>query len=89
MPAPVVACLRFASTTKLAWVGAGDPCSGYRLGGSNEWTNVGPDGGAIRLTIDPHDPNTFYAGTDTGLFKSNDRGAGWSVIRLMNSAAGT
>src|SRR4051794_39664180 len=44
----------------------------------NQWTNVGPVGGANRfLVIDPQDPSTFYVGTAVGVFKSKDGGTSW------------
>jgi photosystem II stability/assembly factor-like uncharacterized protein len=42
------------------------------------WINVGSGGGPIRVLVsDPQNPATMYAGTDVGLFKSNDGGASW------------
>lgn len=33
--------------------------------GTNAWTSIGPEGGAIRaLTVDPHHPGTLYAATE-------------------------
>lgn len=42
------------------------------------WTSLGPVGGAIgALTADPSDPDTVYAGTYGGLFKTTDGGDTW------------
>jgi hypothetical protein len=47
------------------------------------WTNVGPEGGGVRfLMVDPQNPRTVYAGTGTGVFKSQDGGANWSNAGL-------
>jgi hypothetical protein len=60
--------------------------------GINDWTNTGPQGGPIFvLTVDPQNPGTFHAGTNTGVFKSIDAGitwanagmSGWTVTRLL------
>jgi hypothetical protein len=46
----------------------------------NEWQELGPDGGSVSaLAIDPGNPQTVYAGTSGGLFKSTDAGASWKV----------
>src|SRR5215472_15076349 len=43
------------------------------------WINVGPLGGSFyTLAADPQNPGVIYAGTDTGVFKSKDRGASWN-----------
>ena len=45
---------------------------------SDEWTSLGPAGGIISaLAIDPQTPATLYAGTDSGVFKSDDSGGTW------------
>lgn len=60
--------------------------------GIDDWTNTGPQGGAIRvLAADPENPGVFYAGTNTGVFKSTDAGvtwanagvSGWIVLQLL------
>src|ERR1700693_4872906 len=52
--------------------------------GVNLWTNVGPEGGGVRLLmVDPHNPRTVYAGTGVGVFKSEDGGANWSNAGLI------
>jgi photosystem II stability/assembly factor-like uncharacterized protein len=57
--------------------------SGTICAGVNEWTNVGPErGGAQSLAIDPQNPNTVYAATSVGVFKSTDGGASWSNAGL-------
>ena len=51
--------------------------------GTNEWTNVGPEGGGAGImAIDPQDPATVYAGTGVGVFKSKDGGTSWSNAGL-------
>ena len=48
--------------------------------GANEWTSIGPESGTVlRLTADPRNPATVYAGTCAGVFKSTDSGANWSA----------
>lgn len=48
----------------------------------NQWVAMGPGGvSASVVTIDPHDPNTIYAGTNNaGVFLSTDGGATWNDI---------
>ncbi|MEP6800432.1 MAG: hypothetical protein ABJC07_00740 [Acidobacteriota bacterium] len=51
--------------------------------GVNDWTSIGPygPGGNIRtLAVDPQTPTTLYAGTDGGVFKSQDGGISWGAI---------
>jgi hypothetical protein len=53
-----------AAVLSLATVGILQPRSAYA--GINEWTSIGPDGGAIgALAIDPTSPSTVYAGGQT------------------------
>jgi len=48
---------------------------------SNKWTSIGPFGGSVQaLAIDPKNPVTLYAGTNSGIFKSTDAGATWNAI---------
>ena len=53
--------------------------TGIVRAGTNAWTSIGPQGGAIgALFVDPHNPRTLYAATDYGgAFKSLDGGASW------------
>ena len=46
----------------------------------NRWTSAGPEaGGPVEvLTFDPADPETVYAGTYGGVFRSEDRGVTWT-----------
>jgi photosystem II stability/assembly factor-like uncharacterized protein len=45
------------------------------------WTSLGPEGGdVLSLAIDPTSPDTMYAGTNGGIFKSTDGGAAWKPI---------
>ena len=42
------------------------------------WTNRGPEGGTIYcLTADSTRPGTLYAGTDSGVYRTDDGGATW------------
>lgn len=55
---------------------------GIVLAGVNAWTSLGPaGGGALILVVDPQSPNTVYASTGTGLFKSTDGAGSWSAMR--------
>src|SRR5262249_19817880 len=56
--------------------------SGMLWAGVNEWTNIGPEGGFVRLVVDPQDPTTFYA-IGNGVFQSKDGAASWSTAGLM------
>jgi len=52
--------------------------------GTNQWTNVGPELGGVRLLVtDLQDPATVYAATGVGVFKSKDQGANWSNSGLL------
>jgi photosystem II stability/assembly factor-like uncharacterized protein len=47
----------------------------------NQWTNIGPDAGNVyALVVDSQNSRTLYASTDSGLFKTSDRGANWSMV---------
>ncbi len=51
------------------------PC----LAGVNSWTTGGPAGKSIgSIVIDPTSPQTLYAASDHGVFKSTDGGASWN-----------
>ena len=56
------------------------PASQLTADGLNAWTTNGPYGGIIHsLAIDPINPATIYAGTDSsGVFKTTDAGASWN-----------
>jgi photosystem II stability/assembly factor-like uncharacterized protein len=42
------------------------------------WRSVGPYGGTVTVVaVDPTRPSTILAGTNQGLFRSDDRGASW------------
>ena len=54
-------------------------CASLSLAGADAWTSLGPAGGGARtLVIDPLHPDTIYAGTLAGIFKSTDAGATWN-----------
>ena len=65
---------------KLAWIVLLvilGPGVGTAWAGTNVWTGLGPEGGAIQaLAIDPQNPKTIYAAS-SGVFKSKDGGASW------------
>ncbi|MFI5180845.1 MAG: WD40/YVTN/BNR-like repeat-containing protein [Thermoanaerobaculia bacterium] len=51
------------------------PC----LGGVNSWTTGGPAGESIgAIVVDPTSPQTLYAASSHGVFKTIDGGASWS-----------
>ena len=63
--------------------------SGTARAGDNVWTSLGPDGGGVRsLVIDRMNPNTVYALTSAGLFKSTDAGSNWGVTSPLPSNSG-
>ncbi|HKG90363.1 MAG TPA: hypothetical protein VKA84_00650, partial [Gemmatimonadaceae bacterium] len=57
-------------------------------GGATTWTNVSGAGGAgplpdipvNALAIDPASPNTYYVGTDVGVFRTTNAGATWAPM---------
>ena len=49
------------------------------LNGGAAWTPVSPVPGANSVTIDPTRPQVVYAGSATGIYKTNDAGATWRV----------
>jgi photosystem II stability/assembly factor-like uncharacterized protein len=66
----------------LAGAGLGSLCAQ-----PNEWTNVGPEGGAVWfMAIDPQNPASIFAGTSAGIFKSEDGGANWNNSGLNGFA---
>src|SRR6185436_4802672 len=57
--------------------------------GINEWTSLGPDGGGARaVAVDPQNPNTVYAVTFAGIFKTTDGGARWRATSPIPSTFG-
>lgn len=64
---------------------AGFATAASALGGVNNWTRVGPDGGQVyALAIDPLAPTTLWAGTPAGVFKSTDAGGHWANVFTMS-----
>src|SRR5512138_2713291 len=54
--------------------------SGRATGQSGTWLFGGPQGGTVYcLTADPSHAATLYAGTDHGVYKSDDAGASWKA----------
>ena len=50
----------------------------WASGQTGAWAFRGPEGGTIYcLTADPTRPGTLYAGTDSGVYKTEDGGATW------------
>src|SRR5262249_22720906 len=48
--------------------------------GLNQWTRNGPEGGALlALRVVPSAPSTIDAGTNAGVFKSQNAGASWAA----------
>jgi len=58
------------------------------LSASPTWTNISPpDNRPFNvIVIDPRDSNLIYAGSDTGLWYSSNRGAGWQRWGLPSVA---
>jgi len=51
--------------------------------GGNAWTDISgdlPDGTVNAAAFDPNDANTFYVGTDVGVFRTTDDGASWEAF---------
>ena len=51
------------------------------MAGPGIWTSSGPNGGRTEsIVASPSTPNTFYAGTRGGVFKSIDGGLSWNAV---------
>jgi photosystem II stability/assembly factor-like uncharacterized protein len=62
-----------------AWIALTIFATSTVLAGTNVWTSIGPYGGSPRaLAIDPQNPDTAYAGTGGGMFKTTNGGASWT-----------
>jgi photosystem II stability/assembly factor-like uncharacterized protein len=60
--------------------------AGTASAGINGGTSVGPEGGFVgSLVVDTHNPQTLYAGTYAGVFKSIDGGTSWNNAGLGGS----
>ncbi len=47
--------------------------------GTNVWTSILPDGGAVRmLAVDPQNPGTVYAVTGRSIIKTTDGSILWA-----------
>jgi photosystem II stability/assembly factor-like uncharacterized protein len=57
--------------------------------GAGVWTPIGPPGGGsvFGFAIDPHQPQTLFASTSFGFFKSTDGGGSWGTSGLGSEAA--
>ncbi len=54
--------------------------------GEGRWTAFGPGGGTVRsLAVDPSDPDTLYAVTGGGVYKTADGGGTWTWVALPSS----
>lgn len=53
----------------------------FALAGTNRWTRHGPDGGSVTaLAVDPGNDMVVYAGTASGVYKTDNGGESWSPI---------
>jgi photosystem II stability/assembly factor-like uncharacterized protein len=51
------------------------------LAGTNRWTRHGPEGGSvIALAVDPGNDMVVYAGTEAGVYKTENGGESWTAI---------
>ena len=47
----------------------------------SRWVSIGPDGAVVKiLAVDPQTPDTLYAGTDSGVYKSINGGTSWTAM---------
>jgi hypothetical protein len=53
---------------------------GAAQSGSVVWRSSGPNASIKKVVVDPHNPNIIYAGSSTGIFKSVNHGASWSMV---------
>lgn len=52
------------------------------LAGTNSWTDLGPDGGSVwKVVFHPTAANTVYAGSLSGLYRSQDAGGTWQLLK--------
>ena len=57
---------------------------------ANVWAPTGPDGGSVTaLLVDPGDPDVVYAGTASGVFRSLDGAATWTILPDSPNGFGT
>ena len=60
-----------------------------RADGEEGWTDISkglPENAQVRaLAIQPDDPTTVFAGTDTGVYRSKDRGETWEALNDATS----
>jgi hypothetical protein len=51
------------------------------IAGTNSWTDVGPDGGNVaKVIFHPTVPDTLFAMTYSGLYRSQDAGGSWQLL---------
>ena len=75
----IVILIQIVSSASLAQVDRGDHLLQARS--ESSWTFRGLFGGWITdIAVDQTDPQTIYAANDSGLFKTTDGGASWSLI---------
>ena len=77
---------RTAARTLVLLAGVTTSCA--VLGGVNEFTPVGPEGGYVdRIVYHPSDASIVYATTTSGFYRSTNAGASWSLVtdRMPNA----
>jgi photosystem II stability/assembly factor-like uncharacterized protein len=79
----------------MAGFGAAHVWRGAVAGGGATWTDISgtapnrvPDIPCNALAVDPANPNTFYVGSDVGVFRTTDAGGNWQLFSdgLPNTA---
>jgi photosystem II stability/assembly factor-like uncharacterized protein len=57
--------------------------------GDNVWTGIGPDGGVVyALAVDPQNPGTVYASTQSNVYQSTDGAVSWTKTGFTGHANG-
>src|SRR5687768_12021667 len=53
----------------------------FALAGTNRWTRHGPEGGSVlAMAVDPGNDMVVYAGTASGVYKTENGGESWTPI---------